>query len=231
MLVVNDLEMARNVLIKDFDYFMDRRTFAMDHTSESNKIASNMLTMITGEKWRKVRSMMSPAFTSGKLKAMAPLIDQVGDEFVDYLGGLADKSEEFSAKEVLTSYTLDCIATCGFGVEAKSFKEPNGLFRKMVQKHSISSIVCSNLGESSFQVLQATGGDKGNRKQMINVMISMIAPSVSKALKLELFDGVSFTRTQPLLYCRQTVTNNRPFSEIRRSRWCSSPTLSASPWP
>ncbi len=132
VLVVNDLEMARNVLIKDFDYFMDRRTFAMDHTSESNKIASNMLTMITGEKWRKVRSMMSPAFTSGKLKAMAPLIDQVGDEFVDYLGGLADKSEEFSAKEVLTSYTLDCIATCGFGVEAKSFKEPNGLFRKMV---------------------------------------------------------------------------------------------------
>ncbi len=76
-LIVNDLDLARNILIKDFDHFTDRRIFAIDTTSESNKLVANMLTMLTGEKWKKVRSMMSPAFTSGKLKAMAPFIDKV----------------------------------------------------------------------------------------------------------------------------------------------------------
>ncbi len=49
----------------------------MDTSSEANKLVSNMLTLLTGEKWKKVRSMMSPAFTSGKLKAMAPLVGKV----------------------------------------------------------------------------------------------------------------------------------------------------------
>ena len=57
---------------------------------------------------------------------------QVGDELISHLSGLEAKDEEFSGKEVLTSYTLDCIASCGFGVEANSFKEPNGTFKKMV---------------------------------------------------------------------------------------------------
>ncbi len=136
----------------------------MDTSSEANKLASNMLTMLTGEKWKKVRSMMSPAFTSGKLKAMAPLINkvlytyvcrlanalnttpqqqehkiyigmvhhQVAKELTAELGAYAKTGEEFSAKETLTSFTLDCIASCGFGVEANSFKEPNGIFRRMV---------------------------------------------------------------------------------------------------
>ncbi len=130
--MINDLEMARNVLVREFDHFTDRRTLQFDTTTESNKMAANMMSTLTGEKWKKARSMMSPAFTSGKLKAMVPLINTVGDEFVEHLNGLAEKETEFSAKEVLTSYTLDCIATCGFGVEAKSFKEPDGIFRKMV---------------------------------------------------------------------------------------------------
>ncbi len=48
------------------------------------------------------------------------------------MDGLAKTDEEFSAKEILTSFTLDCIASCGFGVEANSFKDPNGVFRRMV---------------------------------------------------------------------------------------------------
>ncbi len=75
--MVNDLDMAKNILVKDFDHFVDRRTFAMDESKEENKIMANMVSMLTGEKWKKVRSLLSPAFTSGKLKAMTPLIDKV----------------------------------------------------------------------------------------------------------------------------------------------------------
>ncbi len=75
--MVTDLEVARNILIKDFDYFADRRSFPMDESTYANKIVANMLTAIKGEKWKKVRNMLSPAFTSGKLKAMFPLIEKV----------------------------------------------------------------------------------------------------------------------------------------------------------
>ncbi len=88
-----------------------------------------------------------------------------------HLNACVDKDEEFSGKEVLTSYTLDCIASCGFGVEANGFKEPNGTFRKMV--------------------LQATGGDQGRPLLMLNMMISMMFPAVAKALKLSIIDGES----------------------------------------
>ncbi len=37
-----------------------------------------MLTMLKGDKWKQVRSILSPVFTSGKLKAMEPLINKVG---------------------------------------------------------------------------------------------------------------------------------------------------------
>ncbi len=48
-----------------------------------------------------------------------------------------------------------------------------------------------------FQVFQATGGDKSNRKQMTNALIMMFLPSIAKALKLEMFDTVSLN---PLFY-------------------------------
>ncbi len=57
-----------------------------------------------------------------------------------HLEGLSRSKGEFSAKDVLTSYTLDCIATCGFGVEANSFKDPDGQFRTMVSAIVIAKV-------------------------------------------------------------------------------------------
>ncbi len=33
---------------------------------------------------------------------------------------------------MVTNYALDIIASCGFGVEANSFKDPENVFRKQV---------------------------------------------------------------------------------------------------
>ena len=42
------------------------------------------------------------------------------------------KGEEFNAKDTMTNFTLDVIASCGFGVETNSFQNPNGEFKVMV---------------------------------------------------------------------------------------------------
>lgn len=40
---------------------------------------ASMLTIITGQRWKDVRSIMSPGFTSGKLKNMMYIMNEAGD--------------------------------------------------------------------------------------------------------------------------------------------------------
>ncbi len=46
---------------------------------------------------------------------------------------LAEQDTVFSAKAVMTDYTLDIIASCGFGIEANAFDhKKENRFREMV---------------------------------------------------------------------------------------------------
>jgi cytochrome P450 family 9 len=74
-LIVRDLEIAKHVLVKDFDHFVDRRPVEL--SKKANKYIGGMLTTMTGEKWKTMRSIMSPVFTSGKLRSMMPTIHKV----------------------------------------------------------------------------------------------------------------------------------------------------------
>ena len=40
---------------------------------------ASMLTVVTGQRWKNIRSIMSPAFTSGKLKQMMYIMNEAGD--------------------------------------------------------------------------------------------------------------------------------------------------------
>ena len=54
-IVVKDLELAKRILIKDADHFIDRPTFNLDGSkSESDKIMNYMLTQLKGDQWKKV---------------------------------------------------------------------------------------------------------------------------------------------------------------------------------
>ena len=74
-LVVNDLDIAKRMLIKDFDHFVDRTDFGLkfDEKEETDMIFQNMFMMQKGDSWKVHRSIMSPCFTTGKLKLMYPL--------------------------------------------------------------------------------------------------------------------------------------------------------------
>ena len=142
--VVNDLDLVKHVLVKDFDHFMDRRPFIAEgekgNMGFANKIFSQMLISLTGEKWKGMRGILSPVFTSGKLRTMAPLVNRVGDDLVAHLKDYCETGKDFLAKDVMAQYTADAIGTCGFGIEANSFEEPEGEFMTMVGKSYHSKI-------------------------------------------------------------------------------------------
>ena len=82
--VVKDLEIGKLIAIKDAEYFIDRITFGQSHKDskeEVDKLFGLFLTNMVGESWKKLRTLSSPVFTSGKLKLMVPHVNKVKGYF------------------------------------------------------------------------------------------------------------------------------------------------------
>lgn len=133
-LVVKDLELAKRVLIKDSDHFTDRRVIQTGSKTEGDKIFDNFLTQLKGDKWKKIRTIVSPVFTSGKLKLMTSHVEKCSQYLELFLGEVASKGEPVEAKDVFGKFNLDAIATSGFGIEHNSFNDPDSKFRQTALK-------------------------------------------------------------------------------------------------
>ena len=80
-LVINDLELAKRILIKDFEHFTDRTDLGntTDIENEADRVFRQSFILLKGDAWKTQRSIMTPVFTSGKLKLMFPLLAKVKD--------------------------------------------------------------------------------------------------------------------------------------------------------
>merc|ERR1719419_1695110 len=76
---------------------------------------------------------MTPVFTSGKLRGMVPLIDQVGDKLVEYVK-CNRHAEEIELKQLFSMYGMEVIATTGLGFESNIFSDPESIFKDKVEK-------------------------------------------------------------------------------------------------
>ena len=52
---------------------------------------------------------------------------------MEYLKPFATEGKEINAKEMLTTYNLDVICSAGFGIQAKSFANPDNKLTEMVR--------------------------------------------------------------------------------------------------
>ncbi|CAG9132853.1 unnamed protein product [Plutella xylostella] len=125
VLCVNDPDVAKHILIKDFDYFQAHGIFS---ASEGIDPLAAHLFNSHGDRWKNLRVKMSPAFSSGKLKTMYPLVQKTAEEGMKYLDSLESKGNSINISEFYETYTMEIIASVGFGVECNGFKNPNTEF-------------------------------------------------------------------------------------------------------
>ena len=104
VLVVQNLEMIKNVMVKDFNHFVDRNCASMNKMSEGGELDqlwAKGMTDLSGEEWKDVRSTFTPIFTSGKMKGMLRFILEVGISLKSEIEHLAETGREFELKVII----------------------------------------------------------------------------------------------------------------------------------
>ncbi|XP_072609182.1 cytochrome P450 3A12 isoform X4 [Vulpes vulpes] len=123
VLAITDPDMIKTVLVKEcYSVFTNRRTLGPAGFMKS------AISLSEDEEWKRMRTLLSPTFTTGKLKEMFPIIGQYGDVLVNNLRKEAEKGKAINLKDVFGAYSMDVITSTSFGVNIDSLNHPQDPF-------------------------------------------------------------------------------------------------------
>lgn len=125
VLHIGEPELIKQITVKDFWAFPFSRDLKL---SEKDVIAKKFLTNLHGEEWKRMRSLMTPAFTTGKLKQMSHLIEDCCKTLVQNMNDYAETGEPLETKKFMSAYMLDVIALCAFGTKIDCLANPDNAF-------------------------------------------------------------------------------------------------------
>lgn len=126
-LCIRDLQLIKQLGVKDFDHFIDHITVI---EPEADLIAKNLLNM-KGDDWRRMRSTLSPAFTGNKMRGMYPFMIECAKNATEYLRDKNKDQLDIELKDFFTKYTNDVIASTSFGIKCDSLRDENNEFYRM----------------------------------------------------------------------------------------------------
>ncbi|XP_013141721.1 PREDICTED: cytochrome P450 6B6-like isoform X2 [Papilio polytes] len=127
-LVVRDPVLVKQILVTDFVYFNERGFNT--HKTYIEPLSKNLF-FIDGDIWKLLRQRMTPAFTSGKIRAMFPLIVERAERLQNNAINVPSTGGVLDAREIMARYTTDFIGAVGFGLDSNSLIEEDSAFRKL----------------------------------------------------------------------------------------------------
>ncbi|XP_076249789.1 cytochrome P450 9e2-like [Calliopsis andreniformis] len=123
--VIRDPELITSITVKNFDQFCDHQAIV---DPELDPLMGKNLFSLRGDHWREMRKLLSPAFTSSKMRAMYKLIWDCAENFVDFIVSESKEGKVYDLKDIFGRYTTDVIATCSFGHTLDSMRNPDNQF-------------------------------------------------------------------------------------------------------
>uniref|UniRef100_A0A914WLX6 Cytochrome P450 n=1 Tax=Plectus sambesii TaxID=2011161 RepID=A0A914WLX6_9BILA len=125
----SDLDIAREVMIKQFANFVDRRNVAFNAGPPLDESLLNIGKRDNADYgWKEVRSIVSPTFSSGKIKLMFHTVHSKVEIFLENMAEHAKNGASFDIYDEFQALTLDVIGKCAFAVEANSLKNREDSF-------------------------------------------------------------------------------------------------------
>ncbi|XP_053574907.1 thromboxane-A synthase [Bombina bombina] len=120
MILVAEPEAIKIILQKEFANFTNRMKLHL-----VTKPMSDSLLCLRDDKWKSVRSVLTPSFSTARMKEMCPLINQICDTLVNKLQGYADSEEPCNVQRSYASFTMDIVASVAFGTKLDSQEDPD----------------------------------------------------------------------------------------------------------
>lgn len=115
VLIVKDTDLLRKIQIKDFGNFASRGVVSV--TSRHHRISKMSLTNAPSERWKEMRSLMTPAFKSSAMKCMIALIENCVDTFMEVIVAKQEENCAFEMRNLFQKLSMDIITRSAFGTE------------------------------------------------------------------------------------------------------------------
>lgn len=125
ILIVNDPDVVKQILISDFSNFSDH---TVPYRTPSDLIGTSTLFTTKNPTWKALRSKLSPFFSTGKLKHMVLLMNDIAGELRNFIN-----VTDSETKEMCTNYATDVISSCAFGVNSHCFHQ-NSEFKSCAKR-------------------------------------------------------------------------------------------------
>ncbi|ESP04227.1 hypothetical protein LOTGIDRAFT_223980 [Lottia gigantea] len=127
-LVISNLDILKDIFIKEFNHFSDREEMLVFN------IISKGVFFQRGNNWKRIRSIITPTFSSGKLKLMFPSILDCGHILSRNMVANSIEGTPIDVKNCFGAYTMDVIARTAFGIDVDSQTNPDEPFVHMARK-------------------------------------------------------------------------------------------------
>ncbi|XP_029102591.1 cytochrome P450 3A30-like [Scleropages formosus] len=129
ILAIMDLEIIKTILIKEcYSLFTNRRKIGL------NGPLYDAVSVVEDEEWRRIRTSLSPLFTSGRLKEMFPIMDKHCNTLVKSLQRKAERDEAVEMKESFGAYSMDVVTSTALSVDIDSLNNPKDPFVTNIKK-------------------------------------------------------------------------------------------------
>lgn len=123
VLIVGEPDILRNILVKDFPVFTGRRRFDL-----GLPLTDNMVSNMQGEDWKRVRTVITPAFSTGKIKKMISIFRESAKTVVSNFKSASKEAKPIDAKRLFGAFTMDVIASSAFATKIDSHNDPENRF-------------------------------------------------------------------------------------------------------
>lgn len=166
--MITDLNLAKRIFIKDFDYFCNRGGFL----NEKAEPWTAHLVNIEDDRWRKLRSILSPLFVSGKLKNYFQQIKIYTDTFINVL----ENENNPEMYETVTRLVIDVLGGVLLSLEFNQLKGgKNELFEIISEVMNALTFTKKTYAENYRWLLADILGIKVVPKKIVKVMDGLVS--------------------------------------------------------
>ncbi|XP_067911913.1 cytochrome P450 3A21-like [Heterodontus francisci] len=129
VLHIMDTDLIKTIFIKEFyTAFTNRRNMGMDGPLEESVL------IVENDHWKRIRSVLSPNFTSGRLKEMCSIINHYAENLVKVAEKKAKLNEPANMTNIFGTYSVDVVTSTAFSVDVDAINNPDDLFLSNVKR-------------------------------------------------------------------------------------------------